>query len=88
MRQLARGNHGNLATVQPVLTIEKLTYLLTTSCSQERVGRPKAQNTANLKQSIVNINYEQRLKTANNSDGACAMTITADQQSFPSNLGL
>lgn len=34
MRQLARGNHGNLATVQPVLTIE----------------RQKAQNTANLKQ--------------------------------------
>ena len=62
----------NLHTCHTVFTIEKL--ILSISCPRERVGGSKVQNIAN--------HVQRRSRHANNSDGACVMTITADQQSF------
>ena len=62
----------NLHTSHTVFTIEK--FILSISCPRERVAWSKVQNIAN--------HVQRRSRHANNSDGACAMSITANQQSF------
>ena len=72
----------DMVNLEPViLSLQwKNLYLCTISCPQERIGGEKAQNTAN--------HVQRQIISVNSNDGACAVTIPADQQSFPNELSL
>lgn len=75
MRELAKGNNGNLATGQPQhLSLE---VIFTVSCLQGRLDEAKAQ----IQQTLCK--GEARVQTVL-WDGTYAMTMTAEQQFFPS----